>query len=113
MIAQECLAKFADVILKIFALTSFSFLNKPLRAGRVIQIENRRLNESVRGARRGGMQRIALELDRPPVHGRGDKGNAARAPRHCGRVVEEFSGDSPFDVLGKRNQMHFRPATTR
>jgi hypothetical protein len=113
MLADEELAKLFNIFLKIFALARFPFLNKPSRARRIIKIENRSLNESVGGARRGGMQRISFELDRPPVHSSGNERDAAGAPRHRGRVVEKFSWDRPFHVLGKRNQMQFRATTTR
>ena len=113
LIAEECFAKLADVLFKIFARAAFPLLSKSFRPGRIVEIKNRRLNESVGGASRGGMQRIAFELDGTPIHGSGNQRNAAGAPRHRGRVVEKFPGNRPLHVFGKGNQMQFRPTTTR
>ena len=88
-------------------------MNETFRTRRIVKIENRRLNEGVRRAATGRVQRIAFEFDRAAIHGRRDERNSARAPRHRGCVVEKFSGNGPLHVLGEGNQMQFRATTTR
>ena len=113
MLTKQHFAELSNIGFKLFALAAFPVAKEPLRTGWIIKIEHRRLNKSVRGACAGWVQRIAFQLDRAPIHSRGDKRNGARAPRHRGRVVEEFPGNRPLHVFCERNQMHLRLATTR
>src|SRR5438874_2553674 len=89
--AEHRVMKFCKEFLEIFARACFPFLNKTFRPGRVVKIEDRCLNESVRGAAACRMQRISFEFYRAPIDGRSDQWNAPCATRHRGRVVEKFS----------------------
>src|ERR1043166_432952 len=113
VLGEKLIAKFSDVSLELFALARFSIMNKPFRAGWIVQVQNRRLSESVCRAATGRVQRIAIQLNRSPVDRRGYEWNSSISPRHRRGVVEKFSGNRPLNVLCERNEMELGPATTR
>ena len=87
--------------------------NETLRARRIVKIENRRLRENVRRAAARRMQRIPIDLGWSSVVSSDDQRDRAGSSWHCGGVKKRFAGDRPLRALGKRNQVHFGPATTR
>src|SRR6266566_1319371 len=112
LLPEKPIAQFPDIGIKRRAIARFPFVNEPLRARWIIEIENGCLGESVCCAAAGRMQWIAFEFDRTSINGRRDERNCPRPSWHRGRIVEKFSRNCPFHVLRKRNEMRFRsPAT--
>ena len=89
-----------------------AILSNAFCSQRVVKLVNGSLHENVAGTVARRMKRIAVELNWPAIDRRDKKGNRSVPSRHGGAVVEELSWNGPLDRFGKRNQMHFRPATT-
>src|SRR6266436_7972637 len=103
--AEHRVMKFCKEFLEIFARACFPFVNKTFRAGRVVKVEDRCLNERVRRTAACRMQGISFEFYRAPIDSRSDQWNAPSAPRHRGRVIEEFSGNRPLDIFREWHEM--------
>jgi len=106
------LAQIAQIFFKRSGGAGFAILGNAFCPQRVVKLVNCGLHENIAGPVARRMQRIAVEFNRPAIDRRDKDRNRAVPSRHRGTVVEEFSGNGPLDRFGKRNQMHFRPATT-
>src|SRR4030095_7715085 len=62
LIIQDGFARFSEELLKFFPRARLAFLDKTFRTGRVVKIENRRLNERVRSTSACRVQRIPFKL---------------------------------------------------
>ena len=112
LLCQDRLANVGEISFERCAIAWLAVAKKPLRARRIIKIENGCLRESIGRPAAGGMQRIALELNRTSIDGRRDERNGARSTRHRSRIVEKFSGNRPLRAFRKRHEMRFRAAAT-
>src|SRR5205814_2274956 len=113
LVIQDGFAQFSKELLKLLARACLSLMNETFRAGRVVKIENRCLNERVRATAAGRMQRVAIEFYRSAINRCGNQRNATAAPRHRSRVIQEFSRDRPFHIFRERDEMQFGTTTTR
>src|SRR5439155_6172525 len=67
-----------------------------LRAVRIVEAENRRLREHVGCAEAARMERVALDLRRPPLVALDEETRRDAAERHRRRVEERLARDQLF-----------------
>ena len=88
-------------------------LHEIARTIRVVQVQHRRLRKHVRRPLAHRMQRIALDLRRPPVVRRRHQRRVTAARRARGGVKQRLARNRPLHPARERHQMLLRPPAAR